>query len=54
MSEMLKWINENWKQINGYGSYIEGESGMYVVIPISLIAKEFSVTTDQVIYGVDY
>jgi len=48
---MLEWIVKNYKQIWGYGSYIENESGLYVVIPVSLIAEEFSITTDQVIYG---
>ena len=53
MSEMVKWINKHWRQINGYGSYIEGESGMYVVVPVSMIAKEFGITVDEVIYGVE-
>ena len=53
MSEIVKWINKHWKQINGYGSYIEGESGLYVVVPIYLIAEEFGITVDEIIYGVN-
>ncbi len=53
MSEMVKWINKHWRHINGYGSYIEGESGMYVVVPVSMIAKEFGITVNEVIYGVE-
>ena len=48
---LLEWVREHWGQIWGYGAYIEGKDGMYVVIPVSLIAEEFSITTDQVIYG---
>ena len=53
MSKMVEWITKHWRQINGYGSYIEGESGMYVVVPVSMIAEEFGITVQEVIYGVE-
>jgi hypothetical protein len=51
MSKMVKWITKNWKQIWGYGSYIEGESGMYVVVPVEMICEEFGISRDELIYG---
>ena len=51
MSKMVKWITKNWKQIWGYGSYIEGESGMYVVVPVEMICEEYGISRDELIYG---
>ena len=50
---MLNWIKEHFSQINGYGSYIEGESGMYVVVPVTLIAEEYDISIHNIIYGSD-
>ena len=51
MVAVVNWIREHWPQIWGHGTYIEGESGMYVVVPVELICAEFGVTADTLIYG---
>tara|TARA_R100000152_G_C6774355_1_gene202070 strand:+ start:302 stop:481 length:180 start_codon:yes stop_codon:yes gene_type:complete len=51
MSALVNWITKNFHQINGYGSYIEGESGMYVVVPVKLICSEYGISRNELIYG---
>ena len=51
MSELVNWITKNYPEIWGYGTYIEGESGPYVVVPLKLIYSEFNITRDELING---
>ena len=52
-SKMAKWISKNWKSIWGHGTYLEGESGFYVVVPLDMIVEELGVSRDYLMYGVD-
>jgi hypothetical protein len=52
MSELVNWITKHYSQIWGHGTYIEGESGMYVVVPLKLIYSEFNITRNELINGV--
>ena len=58
MSELLKWIRKYRSQIIGFGKYVYGEKhgeddqeGMYLVIPVSLIASDYGITQDEGLYG---
>ena len=53
MNNLYKWIRQHWKQINGFGTYIEGESGMYVVVPVWLLAEHMNITKEDIFYGVE-
>ena len=53
MSALVNWVREHWKSIWGHGTYIEGESGMYVVVPVELICAEFGISRNELIYGDD-
>ena len=53
MNKLYKWIRTNWKQIWGHGSYLKGESGFYVVVPVDLLAEHFGCSTKDIIYGED-
>jgi len=50
-SKLFRWIRDNWEQIWGAGTYIEGEYGMYVVVPLDLLAEHFGCSTKDIIYG---
>jgi hypothetical protein len=58
MTKLLKWIRKYRSQIIGFGKYVYGEKygeddqeGMYLVIPVSLIAFDYGITDDEVLYG---
>ena len=51
MSAVVNWVREHWPQIWGHGTYIKGESGMYVVVPVELICAEFGISRQELIYG---
>ena len=51
MVAIVNWIREHWPQIWGHGTYIKGESGMYVVVPVELICAEFGISRQELIYG---
>ena len=52
MKKLAKWISKNWKEIWGYGTYLESEKdGFYVVVPLKLLCEELGVSEDYLMYG---
>ena len=58
MNKLLNWIKKYRSQIIGWGTYVYGEKydeedqdGMYVIVPVKLLAEYFKITNDEVVYG---
>tara|TARA_R100001082_G_C4358680_1_gene158203 strand:- start:151 stop:336 length:186 start_codon:yes stop_codon:yes gene_type:complete len=58
MNKLLNWIQKYRSQIIGWGTYVYGETydeedqnGMYVIVPVSLLAEHFEIDNEKVLYG---
>ena len=51
---LLSWVLKHWGQILGSGTYVKEENpGLYVVIPVKLLAEEYGVSMEYIMYGKD-
>ena len=49
---LLSWVLKHWSQILGSGTYVKEENpGLYVVIPVKLLAEEYGVSVEEIAYG---
>ena len=52
MNPLLNFIRNNWTNIWGYGRDTDdGESRMYLAIPVSVIEKQFEMKIDEIRSG---
>ena len=48
-SEIIRFIKQHWTDIWGYGrDCTDGESSMYVALPISVIEREYGMNIDEI------
>ena len=58
MNKLVYWIRKYRSQIIGWGTYVyaekydeEDQDGMYVVVPVKLLAEYFETTMNTILYG---